>query len=54
MEFKEKIRKYRAEHRLTQEKMAELAGVTRQTISRWEEWPVCSGPGNDSKASRIR
>ncbi len=32
----EKVRKYRMKRKMTQEKLAELAGVSRKTISRLE------------------
>ena len=36
MEFKDYLISYRKEHQLSQEQLAELLGVSRPTISRWE------------------
>lgn len=36
MKFSEKLIEIRKEHKLSQEKFAEMLGVTRQTVSNWE------------------
>ena len=36
MELSNQIRKYRTEHKLSQEELAEKVYVSRQTISNWE------------------
>ena len=37
MEYKEKLRELRVQNNMSQEQLAELLHVTRQTVSKWEQ-----------------